>query len=258
MDVVDFISAERLKTYERYTSSQKRAIALHNHTLQLGSSLMAMIALLELSLRNATNQRLIDDFGDEKWLLPNSITLPLKDFERRAISAATSHAQKAAYSKLNSKQKNHLDAFAFPGGRPSNTSHKSAVKKRQSLFIVSHGQIISQTTLSFWKRLYSSDYEETLWKPSIKKVFPNKKLRRGDIAKALEAIYATRNRVAHHEPMYGSRLAEVMAAIDFIRSSLGSSDIGEESEFKKFSRVHHLRLKMDHESFVEAWNTLKE
>ena len=180
MDISDFISAERLKTYEAHTDRHKKAVALHNHTLQLGASLMSIIALLELSLRNITNQRLIDDFGDDEWLLPGHTTLPLKPFECQAISKARSHAQKAAYSKLSYKEKNDLDQQAFPDGIPNNTSHRSIVKKRQSLFSPSHGQIISQTTLAFWKRLYSSDYENSLWKPSLRKLFPNKLIKRGD------------------------------------------------------------------------------
>lgn len=256
MSVVGFISAERLKTYENHADSQKRAIALHNHTLQLGSSLMSMIALLELALRNSTNQRLIDDFGDDEWLLEGHTTLPLAPFERQAISKATSHAQKAAYAKLSYKQKIFLDAFAFPGWKPEGTSHRDAVKQRQKLFVVSHGQILSQTTFSFWKRLYSSDYEAELWKTSIKRVFPNKSLKRSDVSRALEVIYATRNRVAHHEPVIGQRLIDVMQALDFIRSSLGASKSEDDSSFKKFSKVHYLRLQMDYASFMEAWHTL--
>jgi len=256
MSVVDFISAERLRTYENLVDNQKRAIALHNHTLQLGSSLMSMIALLELSLRNSTNQRLIDDFGDDDWLLKGRTTLPLEAFERDAIRKAIGNAQKAAYAKLSYRQKIHLDAFAFPGGRGANWDHKAIVKKRRELFVVSHGQIIAQTTFVFWKRLYSSDYEESLWKPSLKKVFPNKSLRRSDISKSLETIYATRNRVAHHEPVYGQRLVDVMKAIDFIRESLGARKGEEDTAFKSFSRVNYLRLQMDHESFVDAWDTL--
>ncbi len=256
MDIVNFISAERLKTYENHTDRQKKAIALHNHTLQLGSSLMSMIALLELSLRNSTNQRLIDDFGDDEWLLPGHTTLPLKHFERSAISKAVSHAQKTAYAKLSYKEKSYLDAFAYPGGIPPGTTHNAAVKKRQALFVVSHGQVIAQTTFSFWKRLYGSDYEKDLWKPSIKKVFPNKALKRSDISKSLEIIYATRNRVAHHEPVYGQRLRDAIKALEFIRNSLGARQSDDDTSFKKFSRVHHLRLRMDYESFEEAWHTL--
>lgn len=256
MDITHFISAERLKTYEKHTDSEKKAIALHNHTLQLGSSLMSMIALLELALRNITNQRLIDDFEDDGWLLPNHTTLPLKPFERAAASKAYSNAQKAAYSKLSYKEKAALDTNAFPNGVPEGTNHKTVVKKRQALFNVSHGQVVSQTTLSFWKRLYSAEYENELWRRSTKKIFPNKSLRRSDISKHLEVIYSIRNRVAHHEPVYGDRLQGVMEAIDFIRNSLGARKNEDETSFKKFSRIQYLRLRMDYESFEEAWHTL--
>ncbi|MFN3146837.1 MAG: hypothetical protein ACE368_17075 [Paracoccaceae bacterium] len=217
---------------------------------------MSMIALLELSLRNSTNQCIVEDFGDHDWLLPGHNTIPLKEFEIKAIAAATGHAQKAAYSKLSYKEKGFLDAFAFPGGVPAGMAHKNKVKRRQGLFVVSHGQIVSQTTFSFWKRLYSSDYENDLWKPSIKRVFPDKSLKRGDISRSLEVIYATRNRVAHHEPVYGQRLSDAIKALDFIRDSLGARRKFEDTPFKKFSTVQHLRLRMDYEAFVEAWHTL--
>ena len=176
MDVVDFISAERLQTYENHTDNPKKAIALHNHTLQLGTSLMAMIALLELSLRNITNKLLVEEFGDNEWLLPGHTTLPLKPFECSVISKAYSHAQKTAYSKLNYKEKTDLDTNAFPNGIPNNTSHKQIVKRRQALFNPSHGQVISQTTLVLWKRMYSGEYSETLWKTCLKRAFPNKSI----------------------------------------------------------------------------------
>jgi len=256
MDIVDFISEERLETYENHTDRQEKAVALHNHTLQLGSSLMSMIALLELSLRNSTNQRLIEDFGDNKWLLSDHVTVPLKSFEINAINTARSHAQKAAYAKLNYREKSFLDAFAFPGGVPEGISHKTAVKKRQGLFVVSHGQIISQTTFHFWKRLYSSEYDGTLWKPSLKRVFPNKKLKRSSVSKALEVVYATRNRVAHHEPVYGERLTDAINALEFLRNSMGANGSQEDTSFKKFSRIQYFRLRMDYESFLEAWRTL--
>lgn len=256
MEPTDFISAERLQTYEKHTDRLKKAIALHNHTLQLGSSLMSMIALMELALRNATNLRLSQDFGDSEWALPGHASLPLMQAEKTALSKAHSNAQKAAYSKLSYKQKSWLDAFAFPGGVPPGTSHKSSVKRRQALFVVSHGQVISQSMFSFWKRLYSSDYEASLWKPSLKKVFPNKELDQRDVSKALEVIYATRNRVAHHEPVYGRRLEDAIRSITFIRESLGAKKNEDDTTFKRFSKVHHLRLQMDYESFKDAWDTL--
>ncbi|MEO0774854.1 MAG: hypothetical protein AAFZ04_16925 [Pseudomonadota bacterium] len=149
MDVTDFLSPERLKTFENYTDREEKAIALHNQTLQLGSSLMSMIALLELALRNSANKQLINSFGDAEWLLPSRNSVPLKPNETNAVKSATRQAKRAAYSKISYREKSYLDAFAFPTGVPANMNHKNVVAKRQELFVVSHGQIISQTTFSF-------------------------------------------------------------------------------------------------------------
>ena len=76
------------------------------------------------------------------------------------------------------------------------------------------------------------------------------------MSNALEIIYAARNRVAHHEPVYGIRLENTIDAIAFIRSAIGAKKDDDDTNFQKFSNVHHLRLQMDYASFVEAWHTL--
>lgn len=240
VQVVELISPERLRTFERHTDTQARAIALHNHTLQLGASLMSLIALLELALRNSTNQRLIDDFGDDQWLLPGHSAVPLKPRELETIADATSYARRAAQSKLN-------DRLRATGQH---------VPRRPPPVAVSHGQILSQTTFAFWRRLYSDEYEATLWKRSIKRVFPDKSLQRADLSKALAAIHEARNRAAHHEPIYGDKLDQAMDALEFIRSQLGARTATEETAFKHFTRIQHLRVRMDYESYREAWQTL--
>lgn len=256
MDIADYISEERLKTYENLTDRRERAIALHNQTLQLGSSLMSMIALFELALRNSTNMQLSSTFGDHNWLVSGGTAVPLLKKEKEAVKTATKHARKAAYSKLSYKEKGYLDAFAFPGGVPPGITHENKTSQRQRLFIVSHGQVVAQTTLHFWKRLFASEYAESLWKPSVKKVFPNKNLKRSDVSRSLEKVYAIRNRVAHHEPVYGDRLHDVIEALDFLRDNLGAK-VGEtNTKFQAFSRLQHLRLRMDYENFMEAWRTL--
>ncbi len=256
MDETDFISVERLRTYELHTDRRERAVALHNHTLQLGSSLMSMIALFELSLRNTANHCLIDQFGDEAWLVSGKKSVPLKDTEEKAARRAVNQAQKAAYAKLSHKEKGLMDALALAPGEGNGWSHDRKVKRRQAMFVVSHGQAISQTTFFFWKRLFSHEYDQTLWKQSLKRVFPNKKLKRSKVSKSLENVYATRNRVAHHEPVYGDRLTGAMNALEFLRNSLGAKSECEDTAFKRFSRVQHLRLRMDYESFLDAWRTL--
>ncbi len=115
---------------------------------------------------------------------------------------------------------------------------------------------MSQTTFAFWKRLYSAKYEDLLWRRSLKRVFPDKSIDRGKIAKSLEIVYMTRNRVAHHEPMYAARLTEAVDALRFLRSTMGATGRGKETPFKTLSKVPHLRLKMDYVAFTEAWDTL--
>lgn len=240
MQVVDLISPERLRTFERHTDTEARAIALHNHTLLLGASLMSLIALLELALRNSANQRLIDDFGDAEWLLPGHGAVPLKRRELETIADATAFARRAAQSKR--------DEALRAAGRP--------VPRRPPPIGVSHGQVLSQSTFAFWRRLYSDEYEATLWKRSLKRVFPDKTLARADLSRALASIHEARNRVAHHEPIYGEKLDQAMAAIDFIRTHLGARTPSEETAFKHFTRIQSLRVKMDYESYREAWATL--
>lgn len=256
MDLTDLISQERLGTYLRFANDEKKAIALHNQTLQLGSSIMSMIAAMELGLRNSTNRQLVIDFGDPDWLLPDKESVPIRSHDRRLISKAHSNARRAVYSKLSYKEKADLDNAAFPNGKPEGTSHRKEVKERQALLGFSHGQVVAEMTFVFWKRLYSREYETLLWKPSLKKVFPNKALKRNQISEALESIYVARNRVAHHEPLYAGRLVKTMDAIRFIRNSLGSQDPTDETAFKRFSNVLFLRLQMDYAAFQESWETL--
>ena len=256
MEIVELISEERLATYDEITAGRKQAIALHNQTRQLGSSLMSMIAVLELALRNATNIHLINVFGEADWLLPGDTSVPLHSPDKAKVSAAQSNAQKAAYAKLNGEQKRQLDAVAFPNGVPDRISRKKKVGKRRATITISHGQVLAQTTFYFWKRLYSSEYTDTLWKPALKRVFPNKSLQRGQISDALEHIYSTRNRVAHHEPVYGNRLENAMTSLEFLRDTFDTREVGANSEYRQFSKVHHLRLQMDYEAFKNAWETL--
>lgn len=256
MDIIQLISAERLSTFEAKTDSREKAILLHGLTLQLGSSIMSVIALLELALRNCTNSQIIERFGDENWLRSNNPKIQISPFDKRAVKDAVRRAQKAAYSKLSYKEKSALDARAFPNGKPANTDHHAEVKARYQLFNVSHGQVISQTNFSLWKRLYGREYEDILWKPAIKRVFPSKDIKRSDVSVALEAIYAIRNRVAHHEPVYEERLAEVISALEFMHENLGAGRGESETSFKQLSRVQYLRLRMDYEAFQQAWLAL--
>ncbi|WP_157043157.1 hypothetical protein [Rhodopseudomonas palustris] len=115
-----------------------------------------------------------------------------------------------------------MEALAFPGGRPPNTSHIKRAKERRKQIVVSEGKIIAETTFYFWKRLYSGDYEQSLWRTSLKRTFPNKLTKRAHVAAQLEHIYQARNRLAHHEPVLHKRFQDSVTAMEFVICNLGS------------------------------------
>ncbi|MFS8980567.1 hypothetical protein PO002_40120 [Cupriavidus necator] len=221
--VAALLSSERLSTFERLAGSNRGAIALHQEMLRLGASLMTVTAVTEIALRNAVCDQLTGHFGTADWLRSPPKPFRWDDELRGKIAQAEGSAQKAAYAKLSQEHKRQLDARAFrTGAPPDGLSHERLSKARQAAIIVPMGQVVAQLTMYFWKRLFSPDYEHALWKPALKRVFPDKSLTRALVATQLEAIYQTRNRIAHHEPVYGRRLVQTELAIDFVAHHLGN------------------------------------
>jgi hypothetical protein len=233
--ISDFLSAPRLQTFVSLTKSGLRedAIELHQATMSLGIAVMAVTGLIEVSLRNAACKQFDVMFGRPDWLRKPPQALQWQDLEGRSIRRAQKQARRAAYSKMTGPQKAALDALAFPDGKPLGMSHEDVAARRQAIINVADSPVVAQLTMHFWKRLFSDQYEAMLWKRGLRKTFPNKKLSRADVASQLEVIYEMRNRLAHHEPVYGSRLEAVLEAISFVSTYLGNRDPNVVSPFAK-------------------------
>lgn len=219
-----FLSGDRLATFHAITGSTKEAILLHQQMLQLGITLMAVTAVIEIATRNAICERITSQFGGGGWLRTPPATFIWEKSEHDKICQAEASARKALYSKKNQADKKALDALAYPSGVPAHLTHEQISKARQKQIAVADGQVIAQLTMFFWKRLFSSDYEITFWNRSLKHIFPDKRLKRANIAVHFEEIYQARNRIAHHEPIYDKRLDKVLSAIDFIVKNFGTTD----------------------------------
>jgi hypothetical protein len=214
------LSSERLAPLAALTGSTRAAIELHQETLALGAGLMNVIASVEIALRNAVCDNLTLHFGTPGWLIRPPAPFQWKEIENKAAQKALDSARRGEYSKMSQVEKAALDVLAFPHGRPPNTSHlKRAIERRRQIY-VTDGKIIAEITLYFWKRLYGPDYEQTLWRTSLKKTFPNKTLKRADVAIKLEHVYQARNRLAHHEPVLHKRFNETILGIEFISENL--------------------------------------
>jgi hypothetical protein len=65
------------------------------------------------------------------------------------------------------------------------------------------GRMVAELNFGFWVSVLAPRYDTTLWRPCLRKAFPNRPrgMERKDIHKALNALRRLRNRVAHHEPI---------------------------------------------------------
>lgn len=218
---IALISSERLAKLKAITGDERDAVILHQQMLIVSAALMPVTALLEICLRNTISERLRAVFGLPDWLQNPPAPFVWRGEELASIGRAKAQAQKAAYAQKTQYEKKLLDAMAFPNGLPANLTHERRAKERQKQIQITMGQLIAQLTLTFWKRLLSSDYQAALWDRGLKKIFPDKAIKRADIAEKMEIIHQSRNRIAHHEPLYGKRLEDTLSAIEFICSKFG-------------------------------------
>jgi len=221
--IVWLLSPERLAPFLAITGTERDAIALHNQSLQLNAAIMPVIALIEIGLRNAISEQLRARLGVPNWLTaPPRSHLVWHGKETASIANAIVHAQRAAYAKLTNAEKKALDTLAYPAGVPVGLPRARRVRARQKQITVGIGQTIAQLTLSFWKGLFSADYEAALWKPVLRRLFPNKAIERVDVARHLEVIYEARNRIAHHEAVIDGRLDALLESLDYITQNFGA------------------------------------
>ena len=199
--IIRLLSPERLSVLRALTGSDEAAIELHQETLQVGAALMHVTATIEIAIRNTVCENLGQHFAVQNWLTQTPVHFQWREPERKKIEQALDSAGRAEYSKMSQVEKAALDLLAYPHGKPPNTSHSKRAKDRRKRIVVSEGKVIAELTLFFWKRLYGPEYEQTLWRTTLKRTFPHKALKRAAIAIQLEQIYQSRNRLAHHEPV---------------------------------------------------------
>jgi len=218
--IVVFLSVERLRTLTELTNSASMAVSLHQETLSLGASLMNVTGTVEIALRNAICENLGRHFGVSNWLIQPPVSFQWRGNERDKVTKALDSARRAKYSKLSQQEKGNLDQLAYPNGRPSGISHLRRAKDRRKQIAVTDGSVVSELTFYFWKRLFGPEYNQTLWRTTLKRMFPDRSITRAAVAIKLEKIYQSRNRLAHHEPVLHNRFDDTIAAIQFVADNL--------------------------------------
>ena len=233
------------------------ALELHEQTLRTGSALMAVIGTLEIVLRNAVCNQLQATFVAPNWLTAPPPPFSWRSAETQLLSKARGQAQKAAYAKLSQHEKRALNSLAYPNGIPTAATHAQQSKARQRAIVITSGDLIAQLTIFFWKRLFSMEYETALWKPSLRKLFPNKGLDRARIAAPLEVIYVARNRLAHHEPIINGRLRRTIEAVEFIAMNLFQRSPSQDAILMKMLRPDLATLADEERNLVDLLARIK-
>lgn len=241
-EAAGLLSPERLATFVKIAGTDLDAIELHGQSVLVAAAIMPVLCIVEIAFRNAICERLRATLGVPDWISAPPAPLVWKNSEAAKIKDGKRQAQRAAYAKLTQAEKKSLDQLAYPAGVPRGISHEKLSKARQQQITITTGALIAQLTLFFWKRLFSNDYETSLWKPSLRALFPNKGLARSQVADHLEVLYQARNRIAHHEPIMGARLKRVVEAVDFLVLNFGTKSPSEEGILAKMTFEYRDRL----------------
>ena len=220
--LVAFLSHEELEGLIDRTGAEFQSIELHQEILAFGCELMKVITIVEVALRNTVAANLTQHFRAADWLQRSLGQFRWRPHERSRIRTAIKQAKRAAYAKLSQAEKSDLDRRASPDGWHPETPHVAKVKSRQELIPATDGQVIAELALGFWKGLYGEKCQHALWRPTLKRTFPNREVSRSAVASLLEMVYQSRNRLAHHEPVLHKRFRETVGAIEFVIRELGT------------------------------------
>lgn len=153
----------------------------------LSESLYSSLEFLEVSLRNSIQNNATQYFNNALW------------FEDTRIMHSSNIDNVESAKKRLRKQRKHMDA----------------------------GRIVAELHFGFWNSLFYARYEQTLWRPLIKKVFPRMNPRlhnRNSLSARLEKIRKLRNRVFHFEPIWylnlEERHAEIIEVLSWIEPAM--------------------------------------
>jgi hypothetical protein len=173
-DFEHFMSQKRLNRYLQACNGDKRkAMTLYRYNLSLAQELLTIVSCFEVSLRNAIDNILVPQFGNE-WL---------KD----SVSPG--------------------GMFTLPILHKTNSTISDALRKLRSQGTYSHSKLLAQMDFGMWKYMYSQ-LQYALTNQTLLDAFPYKQrstpqlhINQSYIFNELDKINTLRNRIAHHEPL---------------------------------------------------------
>jgi hypothetical protein len=169
-----FFSQKRLNRYLLACHGDKRkTMTLYRYNLRLAQELLTIVSCFEVSLRNAIDDILVPQFGNE-WLKDSVLPGGM---------------------------------FTAPILHKTNRTITDALQKLKAQGTYSHSKLLAQMDFGMWKYMYSP-LQYNLTHQSLLNAFPYKQrstpqlhINQSYIFNELDKINTLRNRIAHHEPL---------------------------------------------------------
>ncbi len=160
------ISSERLQNFISHSGDDfEKALKLYEQDMRISAGFYPVIACFEICLRNKIHEVMQKEHGFDWLIKPDN---PLKEAGKDKV--------KQACERL--------------------TEHKIDITLPENM-----GKIVAGLSLGFWVVLLSAEYEESLWRPTIRLAFPNYTGLLRPLRRRIYKIRNLRNRIAHHEPI---------------------------------------------------------
>ncbi len=177
--IADALSRERLSKYlARSSGDLQQALALYVWNQEVGAALTVVVSQVEVCLRNRVAEALAAAFG-------------------------------AGWPQDARLRHNHLEV------RKELEKAESRLKKS----IPSVGDIVAASDFNLWRELCKPSYAGVFWAKRMQLAFPNNALpgKEREVLAAIhhrvDLILKLRNRIAHHEPIFGSNWERVGAKL---------------------------------------------
>jgi hypothetical protein len=176
------------------------AIELYYWGMLLAAELIVPLRMVELTIRSSVHNQMAKRFDDWWFAQPEKIFPGLKwdKMEGSALRRARREADKEHWP------------------------------------LASAEQLVGRTPMNFWVRCFSGKYENQLWHPHLKPLFPDHRIKRRDVHDRLEYLRGLRNRIAHHKLVLPD---EGEKGIDAVRYVLQNIKLSESAGFSEIIRM---------------------
>lgn len=175
------LSPERIRTYVKETRGDRElALRLYTWNTAISAAFYGPLQGLEVALRNALHRELSIKYGADWYDNP---ACGLDDSTLSRIDKAKTRLGRGGYA-------------------------------------IDPPHVVAELPLGFWVSLLGrggraappergrKNYEMTLWRPALYKSFPHSRRNRADTHRPLDYLRTFRNRIAHHEPIFGRHLEQ--------------------------------------------------